>query len=289
MPSLVHEALVMLFRNRPSLAAELMRDALGEAIPAHDAAEVQEATLSQIVPTEYHADLVVLLRADKPVFGIVVEVQLQRDEDKQFSWPLYAAALRAKLRCPACVLVVCADLAVARWARRAIATGQPRCPFVPLVLGPETIPRITDSDAAKQAPELAVLSVQAHGREDIAVDIARAVLGAFDALDREKVVLYSDLVWEAVSEAARRKLGEIMLPQGYVPRSPLAKRIVESHAEGTVQGLVQALLRILARRGLKLDAQQEQTIRACTEPGLLEQWIDRALTAKSVKQVLRTK
>ena len=77
MPSLLHEALLLLFRNRPSLAAELMREALGEKLPPHDTAEIQEASLSQIAPTEYHADLVVLLRSNEPVFGIVVEVQLQ--------------------------------------------------------------------------------------------------------------------------------------------------------------------------------------------------------------------
>ena len=34
MPSLDHEVLLLLFRNRPALAAELLRDALGQALPA---------------------------------------------------------------------------------------------------------------------------------------------------------------------------------------------------------------------------------------------------------------
>jgi hypothetical protein len=44
-------------------------------------------------------DLVVLLLSSgEPVYGIVVEVQLGRDEKKPYSWPLYQAALRARLR-----------------------------------------------------------------------------------------------------------------------------------------------------------------------------------------------
>jgi hypothetical protein len=34
MPSLLHEALVLLFRNRPELAPELLRDALRIELPA---------------------------------------------------------------------------------------------------------------------------------------------------------------------------------------------------------------------------------------------------------------
>jgi hypothetical protein len=51
-------------------------------------------------------DLVVLLVDGKPVLGIVVEVQLLPDPQKRFTWPVYVAGLRARLKCPACVLVV---------------------------------------------------------------------------------------------------------------------------------------------------------------------------------------
>jgi hypothetical protein len=40
------------------------------------------------------------------VLGIVIEVQLQRDDRKRFTWPVYVAGLRARLECPACLLVV---------------------------------------------------------------------------------------------------------------------------------------------------------------------------------------
>ena len=56
---MVHEALVLLFRNRPSLAAEVMRDVLRVPLPAFDEARVESAELTEMAPAEYRADLVV--------------------------------------------------------------------------------------------------------------------------------------------------------------------------------------------------------------------------------------
>src|SRR5262245_45592296 len=125
MPSLSHEALLLLFRNRPELAPELLRDSLHAAIPAYTEIRVDSAELTEVAPTEYRADLVVLLLEGRPVLGIIVEVQLQVNADKHYSWPVYLAGLRARLRCPAWLLVVAPEPAVARWAARPIELGQP--------------------------------------------------------------------------------------------------------------------------------------------------------------------
>jgi hypothetical protein len=116
MPSHQHEALLLLFRNRPSLAPELLRDALHIELPAHTAVRLDSAELTDIQPAEYRADLVVLVLNDVPVLGIVVEVQLSADERKRFVWPVYVVNLRARLECPVCLLVVTADERVA-WKR----------------------------------------------------------------------------------------------------------------------------------------------------------------------------
>jgi hypothetical protein len=87
MPSMLHESVVLLFRNRPELAAELLRDALGVRLPPYVGARIESADLSEAVPTEYRADLVVLLVNGEPVLAIVVEVQLRIDERKRFTWP----------------------------------------------------------------------------------------------------------------------------------------------------------------------------------------------------------
>jgi hypothetical protein len=55
MPSIQHEALLQLFRNRPSLAAELLRDALHRPLPTFSEARVESAELTDIQPAEYRA------------------------------------------------------------------------------------------------------------------------------------------------------------------------------------------------------------------------------------------
>jgi hypothetical protein len=104
MASMKHEGLLTLFRNRPTLAAELLQDALGLELPAWSEARVESAEFTQVVPTEYRADLVVLLLDGKPILAIVVEVQLSRDEDKRKSWPLYLTSLRSRVGCPAVLM-----------------------------------------------------------------------------------------------------------------------------------------------------------------------------------------
>lgn len=106
MPSHLHEALLQLFRNRPALAPSLLRDALGLELPVYTEARLDSAELTDIQPAEYRADLVVLLLSCAPVLGIIVEVQLSPDERKRFAWPAYVANLRARLKCPVCLLVV---------------------------------------------------------------------------------------------------------------------------------------------------------------------------------------
>ncbi len=78
MPSLRHESHLLLFRNKPALAAELIRGALGGELPTfREAAHCRPPDLTEVQPAEYRADLVVELWTDDvPVYGIVVEVQL---------------------------------------------------------------------------------------------------------------------------------------------------------------------------------------------------------------------
>jgi len=56
--------------------------------------------------------------------------------------------------------------------RRADRDGHPGWAFVPVVLGPDSVPVVTEPDRARQDPELAVLSALAHGGEDVGETVA---------------------------------------------------------------------------------------------------------------------
>lgn len=208
MPSQLHEAHLLLFRNQPALAAKLIRDALGVELPPFREVREVSADLTEFQPVEYRADMVIELWAHKPVHGIIVEVQLSRVKRKRFVWPAYVANLRARLECPVSLLVVTPSERVARWAARPIHIGGEYW-FTPHVLGPAGIPEMTSEQRARENPELAVLSAMAHGRDDDpdrAVEIALAALRASGGLDVDLAKMYGHLIVNSLSEAAREAL-----------------------------------------------------------------------------------
>jgi hypothetical protein len=284
MPSILHEALTQMFRRRPSLAAELLSGPLGLGLPAHQQARLDAGELNDLAPTEYRADVVVALTgADALVLAVVVEVQLGRDTDKRWSWPVYLATLRARLRCPTVLLVVCADTVTAGWCATPIELGHPGWSLRPLVLGPELVPVVADAEEARCAPELAVLSALAHGADQERDKVLRALPAALAAVDTEHAVLYAEVVFAALPAAARRYL-EALMTTGYREyQSDFVRRFVnQGRAEGEAKGEAKALLAVLAARGIEVPDEARARITGCSDVEQLEVWIRRAVTVSSV-------
>jgi Arc/MetJ-type ribon-helix-helix transcriptional regulator len=286
MVSMKHEGLLALFRNRPTLAAELLQKALGVELPPWSEARVESAEFTQVVPTEYRADLVILLLDGKPILAIVVEVQLSADKDKRESWPLYLTSLRSRVGCPVLLLVVAPDAAVARWCARPIELGHPGFVLRPLVLGPEAIPVIVDEQAAREDPELAVLSAMAHGRQEVGAAIARAVLGAAQGLDDERCSFYVDLTMASLSAAVRQSLEELMKSGKYEYQTEFVRKLMAQGLEqGRQEGEMDALLEVLDARGLNVDAEARQRILSCEDLAQLKVWLRKAVTVSSVQEL----
>jgi hypothetical protein len=187
MPSYVHQLLLLLFRNRSGSAADLLRE-LDVQLPGYDEVRIESSDLSDLRPAEYQADLVLfLLRGRHKVLGVIVEVQLGRDKDKPYTWPAYVANLRARHRCPVCLLVITIEEAVARWARKSIELG-PGSRCSPWVVGPSNTPAVTKLRDAEENVELSVLSAIEHGQSTdiaLATRIASAVVLASAGLDAQ--------------------------------------------------------------------------------------------------------
>lgn len=291
MPSRLHEDLLRLFQNRPVLAAELVREALRATLPEFSEARADSANLSDVRPAEYRADLVILLRRDVVVYGIIVEVQLTRDPSKEYTWPAYVCNLRSRVRSPVCLLVLAADEAVARWARRTVDLGGDNC-FRPWVLSPSNVPEITDEAAARADPEFAVLSAVAHGRDSDVEKVARIALvtqAALTELDAERLTLYSDILYDAVSEAARRALRAMNLPK-YEYKTEFARRyygqgLTEGEAKGRAEGRAELVLRQLTLRFGTLPETVQARVRSARIEEL-DRIGERLLTAGSLDEAL---
>lgn len=278
MPSFPHEGIRTLFLNRPSLAAELLGEVLGFAVPRYAEARIASEDLTEVQPVEHRADLVVLLVDGTPVHCIVVEVQLAPHADKRWAWPVYVATARARFRCPAHVLVVCRDAATACWAAAPIELAEGGSVVRPVALGPGALPVVTDVEVARRDPELAVLSAQAHRNGPSAVPVALAALGATVGLDDERVRVYTDLVIAALPAAARRALEELMATGTYTYQSDFAKKYYG-------QGLSRSIVAVLAARGIPLSDEARARVESCTDPKQLERWVTLAVTAASADEL----
>lgn len=229
MLSFNHEILVELFRENGQLAAELLRRCAGITID-HAHVVLDSIDLTRVAPTAYYADAVAVLRDrdNRPVTGVIVEVQLGTDTDKLLSWPVYVSTLRAKLACAAVLLVIAPDPVVAAWARRPIELGHPGFRLTPVVIELKDVPWVRDRATASRVPELAMLSVMAHPE----LEIAEVAVEAISQLPEDRKKLYLDVILMALPEALRKILEARM--QGYEYQSDFARKY---YGQGISEGL----------------------------------------------------
>jgi len=287
---MAHEILVDLFKNRPSLAAEMLVEALDVSLPDYTEARITSADLTETQPAEYRADVVVLLfNGADLVRVVIVEVQLATNARKRFTWPAYATVSRAIHECPVTLLVIAPDPAVAAWCAEPIETGIPGFVLNPAVLHRAAVPIVTDREEAARRPELGVLSAMAHGETEAGEMIAAAMLPVIRELDADRSRLYYDLVYNSVNEAARRALEAMM--KNYEYQSPFAKKYVaqgraEGRTEGRTEEAARALLTVLRARGLAVPDVVRERILAQKDPERLERWLEKAAVAASVAAVI---
>ncbi len=149
-------------------------------VPPHTEILNTSSVLTDCDPRELNSDGAVLLRdGTREVMAVAVERQMGRDLEKRLTWPAYLVNLHTRLKCPTLLVVLCPTEALARWCSAPIRTGHPGFDLVPLAIGPERMPVVTDPDQARALPELAVLSARAHGGTDPRT--LRAVVEALDS------------------------------------------------------------------------------------------------------------
>jgi hypothetical protein len=284
MPSYLHQLLLLLFRNRFSSAADLLRE-LNVQLPDYDDICAESSDLSDLRPAEYRADLVLFLQSGlRKVLGVIVEVQLARDEDKPYAWPAYIANLRARHRCPVCLLVITIEDTVARWAARSIELG-PGTRCAPWVVGPANTPAITTVKDAKENVELAVLSAIEHGQHadtPLAARIAAVAILASAALDPDRSGLYHDLIFISLANHVPEELEMTMNSLGYEYRSDVLRRYV---AQGRAEARTEIILKMLVLRFGLLTTDVETRVRTA-QGEQLDAVIERMLTAQTLEEAL---
>ncbi len=305
-----------MFRENPSLAPHILATVFHEDVPPHASVRVANSALDQLIPVEFRADLVLeLLDAEgKVILAIVLEVQRERTPRKKFTWAVYWAVARAERECPAVVLVVAPDAEVAAWAGEKIDMGLGLGTVQPLVLGPATLPVLTDPTVATTEVELAVLSAMAHGNGPEGLAVVQAAFLALGRLDREHAGVYFQIIWDVLREPMQAALEAMAMEgqtEGEATFPPFAQRLIErgfregelrgkldglregkldglreGELRGKLDGLREALFRLVARAGVTLTEDDRARIQACDDAATLDRWIENVLGAKTATDVL---
>ncbi|MGK3988702.1 hypothetical protein WME99_37000 [Sorangium sp. So ce136] len=304
MPTLEHNGLVDMFRENPSLAPHFLKILFHLDLPTYATVAVVEASLDQLIPVEFRADLVLELRDERGalVLSIVLEVQRDIDRRKRYSWPVYVAVVRAQKERDAVVLVVAPDADVAAWAAHKIDLGLGLGTLQPLVLGPAIVPEVTDQAEAEKETELAILSAASHGNGPNGLAVVQAALGALGRFDHEHAAVYFQIVYNALRDPMRRALEALIMErqtEGKATFPPFAQQLIErGRSEGKLEGIREGLregelkgkrdtlLRLLAQAGIALTDGDRDRIQACSDPATLDRWVGNVLGAKSAADVL---
>jgi hypothetical protein len=143
-------------------------------------------------------------------------------------------------------------------------------------------------EQARQMPELAVLSVIAHGSEPGGEIVGLAALAGCDRLDNPRADLYADLIFAHLGELARRALEALMAQHNYTYQSDFARKYYGEGVEDGVEKGRRAMLREqLEQRFGELHADTTDRLEQASVE-LLSRWARRVLTAATLAEVFAT-
>jgi hypothetical protein len=151
--------ILRVFRYRPRLAAELLRESLGFAPPSFDGVRVEGLDGGAV--SDRGPLVVVLTSGREPVLAIVVDALGDCDSSSRVRWPQWAEVASARIGCTAIVLIVTADVVVERWAKQPVHLP-PGPPFEPFVLGPSAVP----GHGGESTPILVLMTLAARITRD---------------------------------------------------------------------------------------------------------------------------
>ncbi|MEU6720006.1 hypothetical protein ABZ897_51850 [Nonomuraea sp. NPDC046802] len=254
-------------------------------LPIPEAGEGRLASpdLSQADPGVCRADGAILYgKKKKEKYGVIVETQRSKDETKHYSWLEYIANFRAREKCPVCLVVLCPDPEVARWAEKAITTGHPGLELIPKVIHPGNTPVITDVAQMLGNIGLAVLSTIMRGNSPEGEAIFEAMLAALDSIDRETAWRYARYINVSLTGDEQKKWESLMAMQTYPYQGDYAEGLL---AQGRAEGEAETVLKFLQHRGVAVSDVVRERVMACRDEATLDRWVMRAPFVSSAEEL----
>lgn len=278
--------LIEVFEVDTELLTKLLRQSSGKELPDFTHVRGASETATIKTPVEHRADSVrTFLDVDhNPVLAAIIEVQLAKKPDKQWTWPVFVAEARRVHMCPTVVLVVVPNADVAAWARRPLDLGL-GCSFVtPLVVDLSELSLITDEAVAADDVGMATLAILVAKAPQKAMDALEAALARTPQDQAEK---YAGYLLSALRGAALDYWRNLMATGSHAYQNDYARELIsKAEAEGILEGEAKMLFTVLTSRGIAIPAEARQRIESCEDSNMFDAWIVRAVSASTIDDVL---
>lgn len=284
MPSLEHEYVLHLCRNRPEMVVELLRECFGADFPADAPVKLDCGDFGEPEVHERRSDTALLVQVDGAgtTHGLVVESQRSFVEGKFRRWGVYCSTLADRYNCKVDVVVFCPDQHIAERYDVPYHLGN-RYVLHVYVVGPDRIPVVNDPVRVARSPELGVLSAVAHGRRGGAID---ALLTGLANIDPERAQSYTEILLALLRPADRTYVEDTVAVGTFEYQSAFTERLkTEGRKEGKAEGKAEFVLAALEDRGLVVDDVTRERVQAVTDNDQLRLLFRRAMTVSTADQL----
>ncbi|MCZ9347598.1 hypothetical protein NGM37_58925 [Streptomyces sp. TRM76130] len=295
-----HETSHRIFQDHPEILAPLF-EALGMPPPAKADIELMTPDVTELKPLERRVDTVLKVEpSEGDAFLLAVEAQTRRAPDKGVNWPYCVAYLRAKFGLPVLLVAICRDRPTATWA-----AGPFECrvgPWAsqvtrPFVLGPDSVPEITDEAEVARQPALATFSAIVHSESQGIDAILALVARGMRSFDKATAKYWAELLEVGLENTPAREMWrelEKMVISYFPGRGTVfeeayydgeAKGREEGKAAGKAAGKAEGVLRVLEVRGLTVSDDVRARVTGCADLARLDDWLARAVTAERAEDL----
>jgi hypothetical protein len=294
MPGTPHEVILLAIRENPEIFAEVLRRVVGTDIPGP--IEVMDSNVRFAASLETRPDLV-LRTPGAASRWTVIELQNRKDASKARSWPLAVSVLLQRDGMGD-VVVITSSRSVAAWARRVAHHRGER--GTSLALTPVIVLLSKDHAAAlldPARPELAIFAVWARcrGRGPEAHHVAVRAIELTEDLPAPLREAQTRAILAMLSQGLLASLKETAMDVDKVPETKASRAFrlffeqrgeARGEAQGEARAKRDAVLAVLAARGLSPTPAERTSIAALTDLAVLDRCIQAAVTAASVKAML---
>jgi len=289
MPGTPHEVVLLAIRDNPELFAEVLRRVAGTDMPGP--IDVIDSNVRFAASLETRPDLVVRT-PNATSKWIIIELQNRKDESKCRSWPL-AVSVLLRRDGMGDVVVITASRSVAAWAKTAAHhRGERGTSFgltpVILLLSKDHVEALLDP----ARPELAIFAAWARcrGKGPEAHRVATRAIELTEELPAPLREAQRRAILAILDQQLVASLKEMVMDADKIPETKASRALrlflERGEARHKAQGKREALLAVLATRGLSPTKEERTSIDALTDLTALDRCIQAAVTAASVGAML---